>query len=209
MASYVRSRHSAKLTDKDTIVLADFTNATGDPVFHDTLRQGMAVQLAQSPFLSLISEERIQQALGLMGQPADARLTPAVALEICERTDSAAVLDGSIARLGSQYVLGLRARDCRTGQVLAEEQAQAAREEDVLNALGEIASKFRTRVGESLTTVEKHNTPLAEATTPSLEALRALTTAYKVAGSSGSAAAVPFFKRAIAIDPTSPPPMQH
>ncbi len=201
VASYVRSRHSAKLTDKDTIVLADFTNATGDPVFDDTLRQGMAVQLAQSPFLSLISEERIQQTLGLMGQPADARLTPAVALEICERTDSAAVLDGSIARLGSQYVLGLRARDCRTGQVLAEEQAQAAREEDVLNALGEIASKFRTRVGESLTTVEKHNTPLAEATTPSLEALRALTTAYKVAGSSGSAAAVPFFKRAIAIDP--------
>jgi serine/threonine protein kinase len=201
VASYLHLRHGPKLTDKDTIVLADFTNATGDPVFDDTLRQGMAVQLAQSPFLSLISEERIQQTLGLMGHPADARLTPEVAREICERTDGAAVLDGSIARLGSQYVLGLRARDCRTGQVLAEEQAQAAREEDVLNALGQIASKFRTRVGESLTTVEKHNTPLAEATTPSLEALRALTTANKVAGSSGSAAAVPFFKRAIAIDP--------
>jgi eukaryotic-like serine/threonine-protein kinase len=200
-ASYLHFRRGTKLTDKDTIVLADFTNATGSAMFDDTLRQGMAVQLAQSPFLSLISEERIQQALGLMGQPADARLTPAVAREVCERTDSAAVLDGSIARLGSQYVLGLRARDCRTGQVLAEEQAQAAREEDVLNALGQIASKFRTRVGESLTTVEKHNTPLAEATTPSLEALRALTTANKVAGSSGSAAAVPFFKRAIAIDP--------
>jgi len=201
VAGYMRSRHSAKLTDKDTIVLADFTNTTGSPVFDDTLRQGMAVQLAQSPFLSLISEGRIRQTLGLMGQPADARLTPAVAREICERTGSAAVMDGSIARLGSQYVLGLRARDCRTGQVLAEEQAQAAREEDVLNALGQIASKFRTRVGESLTTVEKHNTPLAEATTPSLEALRAFTTANKVAGSAGSAAAVPFFKRAIAIDP--------
>ena len=201
VASYLHFRHGPKLTDKDTIVLADFTNATGDPVFDDTLRQGMAVQLAQSPFLSLIPEERIQQTLGLMGQPADTRLTPDVAREICERTGSAAVLDGSIAKLGSQYVLGLRARDCRTGQVLAEEQAQAAREEDVLNALGQIASKFRTRVGESLTTVEKHNTPLAEATTPSLEALRALTTANKVAGSSGSAAAVPFFKRAIAIDP--------
>jgi serine/threonine protein kinase/tetratricopeptide (TPR) repeat protein len=201
VASYLYFRHGPQLTDKDTIVLADFTNATGDPVFDDTLRQGMAVQLAQSPFLSLISEERIQQTLGLMGHPVDARLTPDVAREICERTDSAAVLDGSIARLGSQYVLGLRARDCRTGQVLAEEQAQAAREEDVLNALGQIASKFRTRVGESLTTVEKHNTPLAEATTPSLEALRALTIATKVAGSSGSAAAVPFFKRAIAIDP--------
>ena len=201
VASYLHFRHGPKLTDKDTIVLADFTNATGDPVFDDTLRQGMAVQLAQSPFLSLISEERIQQTLGLMGHPADARLTPDVAREICERTDSAAVLDGSIARLGSQYVLGLRARDCRSGQVLAEEQVQAAREEDVLNALGQIASRFRTRVGESLTTVEKHNTPLAEATTSSLEALRALTTAYKVAGSSGSAAAVSFFKRAIAIDP--------
>ena len=201
VAGYLHFRHSPKLTDKDTIVLADFTNATGDPVFDDTLRQGMAVQLAQSPFLSLISEERIQQTLGLMGQPADAHLTPDVAREVCERTGSAAVLDGSIARLGSQYVLGLRARDCRTGRVLAEEQDQAAREEDVLNALGQIASKFRTQVGESLTTVEKHNTPLAEATTPSLEALRALTTAYKVAGSSGSAAAVPFFKRALAIDP--------
>ena len=108
-----------------------------------------------------------------MGKPADARLTPEIAREICERTASAAVLDGSIASLGSQYVLGLRAKDCRTGDVLADEQAQAARKEDVLNALGQIASKFRSRVGESLTTVKKYDTPLAEATTPSLEALKA------------------------------------
>ena len=201
VGSYFYFHRTPKLTDKDTIVLADFTNTTGDPVFDGTLRQGMAVQLEQSPFLSLVSEERIQQALRLMGQPADARLTPEVAREICERTASAAVLDGSIASLGSQYVLGLRAKDCRTGDALADEQVQAARKEDVLNALGQIASKFRTRVGESLTTVEKNNTPLAEATTPSLEALRAYSEGWKVLFSTGSAAAVPFFKHAISIDP--------
>ena len=125
VSGYFYFHRTPKLTDKDTIVLADFTNTTGDPVFDGTLRQGMAVQLEQSPFLSLVSEERIQQALRLMGQPADTRLTPEVAREICERTASAAVLDGSIASLGSQYVLGLRAKNCRTGDVLAEEQVQA------------------------------------------------------------------------------------
>ena len=194
-------RRAPKLTDKDTIVLADFTNTTGDSVFDGTLRQGMAVQLEQSPFLSLISGERIQQMLKLMAKPADARLTPEIAREICERTASAAVLEGSIASLGSQYVLGLRAKDCRTGDVLAEEQVQAARKEDVLNALGQIASKFRTRVGESLTTVKKHDTPLAEATTPSLEALKAYSAGWQIVSSSGSTAAVPFFKHAIEIDP--------
>ena len=129
-------RHRQVLTEKDTVVLADFDNSTGDPVFDGTLRQGMAVQLEQSPFLSLVTEERIQQVLRMMGQPPDARLTPAIAREICERTASAAVLDGSIASLGSQYVLGLRATDCRNGKVLAEEQVQAAHKEDVLNALG-------------------------------------------------------------------------
>lgn len=123
------------------------------------------MQLEQSPFLSLISEDRIQQVLRLMCRPADVRLTPEIARDLCERTGSAAVLDGTITSLGSQYVLGLRARDCRTGNVLVEEQVQAAKKEDVLNALGEIASKFRTRLGESLTTVQEHNTPLAEATT--------------------------------------------
>jgi DNA-binding winged helix-turn-helix (wHTH) protein len=134
--AYFYLRPKPKLTDKDTIVLADFSNSTGDSVFDGTLRQGLAVQLEQSPFLSLISEQRIQQVLRLMGKPADARLTPEIAREICVRTASAAVLDGSIASLGSQYVLGLRAKDCRTGDVLAEEQVQAARKEDVLNALG-------------------------------------------------------------------------
>ncbi|HSZ02326.1 MAG TPA: protein kinase [Terriglobales bacterium] len=194
-------RTTAKLTDKDTIILADFTNTTGDPVFDGTLRQGMAVQLEQSPFLSLVSEERIQQTLRLMGQSADVRLTPAIAHEICERTASAAVLDGSIANLGSQYVLGLRAKNCRTGDILDEEQVEVARKEDVLNALTEIANKFRRRVGESLVAVERHDTPLAEATTPSLEALKAYSMGWKVVASAGGDAAVPFFKHAVEIDP--------
>jgi len=198
---YFYLRRTPKLTDKDTIVLADFNNTTGDSVFDGTLRQGLAVQLEQSPFLSLVSEERIQQILKLMAKPADARLTSEIAREICERTASAAVLDGSIASLGSQYVLTLRAKDCRTGDVLDEEQVQAARKEDVLNALSQIASRFRTRVGESLATVKSHDTPLAEATTPSLEALKAYSAGWQVTFSSGSAAAVPFFNRAVEIDP--------
>jgi serine/threonine protein kinase/tetratricopeptide (TPR) repeat protein len=194
-------RTTAKLTDKDTIILADFTNTTGDPVFDGTLRQGMAVQLEQSPFLSIVSEERIQHTLRLMGQSADPRLTPELAHEVCERTASAAVLDGSIASLGSQYVLGLRAKNCRTGDILDEEQVEVARKEDVLNALTQIASKFRTRVGESLVAVERHDTPLAEATTPSLEALKAYSMGWKVVASAGGDAAVPFFKHAVEIDP--------
>jgi len=201
LAGYLYFHRAPKLTDKDTIVLADFANSTGDPVFDETLRQGLAVQLAQSPFLSLISDERIQQMLKLMAKPADARLTPEVSREICERTASAAVLDGSIASLGSLYVLTLRAKDCRSGDVLDEEQVQAARKEDVLNALSQIASRFRTRVGESLSTVRSHDTPLAEATTPSLEALKDYSAGWQASFSSGSAAAVPFLKRAIEIDP--------
>lgn len=189
------------LTEKDTVVLADFANSTGDPVFDGTLRQGLAVQLEQSPFLSLISEERIQHTLRLMGQPTDARLTPDIARQVCERIASSAVLDGSIASLGSQYVLGLRAKDCRTGDVLAEEQTQAAKKEDVLNALNQIASKLRVRVGESRATVKMHDTPLAEATTPSLDALKAYSAGWKALSSSGSALAVPFFQHAIEIDP--------
>jgi tetratricopeptide (TPR) repeat protein len=199
--AYFYLRRAPKLTDKDTIVLADFSNTTSDSVFDGTLRQGLAVQLEQSPFLSLVSDERIQQVLRLMGKPADARLTPEIAREICERTASADVLDGSIASLGSQYVLTLRAKDCRTGDALDEEQVQAARKEDVLNALSQIASRFRTRVGESLSTVRSHDTPLAEATTPSLEALKAYSAGWQVSYSSGAAAAVPFFSRAIEIDP--------
>jgi len=201
LAGYLHFHRAPKLTDKDTIVLADFANATGDPVFDDTLRQGLEVQLEQSPFLSLISDDRIQQMLRLMAKPAEARLTPEVAREICQRTGSAAVLDGSIASLGTQYVLTLRAKDCRNGDVLDEEQVQAGRKEDVLNALSHIASRFRARVGESLSTVKSHDIPLAEATTPSLEALKAYSAGWQVSFSSGSAAAIPFANRAIEIDP--------
>jgi hypothetical protein len=132
-----------------------------------------------------------------MGQPADARLTPAVAREICERNSSAAVLDGSIASLTSQYVIGLRARDCHSGKVLAEEQVQAVRKEDVLSALSQVASRFRTRLGESLATVEKYDTPLAEATTPSLEALKVYSLGQKKKSEGRQSAALPFFQRAV------------
>jgi serine/threonine protein kinase len=190
-----------KLTGKDTIVLADFDNKTGDPVFDDTLRQGLSVELQQSPFFSLISDQQIRATLVLMGQPKDARLIPETARQICERTGSSAMLAGSIAALGSRYVVGMRAENCNAGSILDQEQALAANREDVLNSLSQIARKFRTRVGESLATVEKHSTPLAEATTPSLEALKAYSTGMKAHLSAGSAAAVPFIRRAIEIDP--------
>jgi serine/threonine protein kinase/Tfp pilus assembly protein PilF len=191
----------AQLTDQDTIVLAEFINRTGDPVFDDTLRQGLVVQLQQSPFLRLISEERIRRELRLMQQPPDARLTPDIAHDVCVRTASAAVLEGSVAMLGSQFVLGLRATNCATGAILADEQAQAARKEDVLDALSEMASRFRTRVGESLATIEQHSTPLEEATTPSLEAWRAYSIASNTYYTHDAAAALPLFERAVAIDP--------
>jgi DNA-binding winged helix-turn-helix (wHTH) protein len=141
--SYIH--RSPALTDKDTIVLADFDNKTGDPVLDDTLRQGLAIELQQSPFISLISDMRIRQTLAMMGQPKDARLTSEIAQQVCERTASAAILEGSIASLGSQYVLGLRAMNCTTGGVLDQEQIQAPRREDILNSLSQIARKFRTK----------------------------------------------------------------
>ena len=189
------------LSAKDTVVLADFSNSTGDSVFDGTLRQGLEVQLQQSPFLSLISDQRIRRTLTLMGRPADARLTPETALAVCERTGAAMVVEGAIAMLGSQYVLGLQAKSCRTGDVVDEKQAQAARKEDVLDALSQMASKFRARVGESLTTVEKYSTPLAEATTPSLEALKAYSAGWQVHAVHGASASMPLFRRATELDP--------
>jgi eukaryotic-like serine/threonine-protein kinase len=201
IAGFFYLRATPKLSDKDTIILADFTNSTGDPVFDGTLRQGLAVQLEQSPFLSLVSEDRVQQTLRMMSQPADAHLTPQLAREVCQRTASAAVLQGSIATLGNQYVLGVRAENCRTGKVLDDELVQAAKKEDVLNALSQMASKFRTRVGESLATVQQHDVPLEEATTSSLEALQAYSMGWKTNTSAGVEAGLPFFKRAVEIDP--------
>jgi len=196
------SRNAHALTEKDTIVLADFTNTTGDPVFDGTLRQGLSVQLEQSPFLSLISDKRIQQTLRLMGQPPDVRLTLDIARQICQRTGSAAMLDGSIANLGSQYVLGLKAVNCRSGDSLAEEQVTAGSKEQVLKALGEAAAKLRGKLGESLSTLQKYDTPVEEATTPSLDALQAYSLGRKtMVGKGDYIAAVPFFQRAISFDP--------
>src|SRR4029077_19975981 len=167
VAGYIYLHRAPTLADKDTIVLADFENSTGDPVFDDTLRQGLSVELQQSPFLNVLSNRQVQQHLTLMGQPKEARLTSDVAEQICERTASAVVLEGSIASLGSQYVLGLRARSCTTGSILDQEQIQAARREDVLSSLSEIGRTLRTRLGESRATVEQHSTPLPDATTGS------------------------------------------
>lgn len=201
LAAWMLWPRSSKLTQKDTVVLADFTNTTGDPVFDETLRQGMAVQLEQSPFLSLIPEPRIQRTLRLMNRPADSKLTPEIAREVCERTGAAVVLEGSIGSLGSAYVLGLRARSCASGEVLDEEQIQASKKEEVLTALSHIATGFRKRVGESLASVEKYSVPLEDATTFSLDALQYYGLAVKVAFTSGPTSAVPLMRRAVEIDP--------
>jgi eukaryotic-like serine/threonine-protein kinase len=189
------------LTETDTVVLADFANSTDDSVFDETLRQGTAVQLGQSPFLSLISEQRIRRVLRLMGRSPDEKLTPDLAREICERTGSAAVLQGSIARLGNQYVLGLGAENCRNGDMLDQEQVRAARKEDVLGALDKAATRLRTKLGESLSSLQKFDTPVEEATTPSLEALKAYSLGRKVFFAKGNAAALPFLERAVELDP--------
>jgi DNA-binding winged helix-turn-helix (wHTH) protein/tetratricopeptide (TPR) repeat protein len=195
------SRGKKILNARDTLVLADFVNTTGDPVFDGTLRQGLTVQLEQSPYLSLLSEEHTGQVLRMMGKADGTRLTPEIALEVCERSASAAVLDGSISSLGSHYVLGLRSRDCRTGAVFDEQQMEVASKEDLLSALSRMGDKFRIRAGESLATMQQHDKTLEEVTTHSLEALKAFSAALKIQRSSGSASAIPFLKRAIEIDP--------
>jgi tetratricopeptide (TPR) repeat protein len=197
-----RWREPPRLTAKDTIVLADFTNTTGDAVFDGALREGLSAQLEQSPFLNLLSDTRIAQTLALMAQPRDAQFTPPLAREVCQRTGSAASIEGSIASLGSQYVLGLKAVDCHSGDFLAEEQATANGKERVLQALGEAATKLRQKLGESLGSVEKYDTPLASVTTPSLEALQAYSLGYRTQTvKNDSAAAIPLYQRAISLDP--------
>jgi hypothetical protein len=162
---YYRSHRSKPLTDKDTIVLADFVNSTGDAVFGGTLRQGLTVQLEQSPFLSIVPEQAIQRTLRLMGQPADAKLTPEISQEICQRTGSKAVIDGSIAQIGTQYSLILKAMNCSNGESLTSTQAQASDKSHVLDALGKTSSEIRNKLGEPLSTVQKFDTRLEQATT--------------------------------------------
>jgi DNA-binding winged helix-turn-helix (wHTH) protein/tetratricopeptide (TPR) repeat protein len=194
-------RHPKVLTEKDTVVLADFVNSTGDPVFDGTLRQGLSVQLEQSPFLSIVSEGRIQRTLKMMGQPADAKLTQATARELCQRMGSAAVLDGSIAQIGTRYLLTLKAVNCSSGDSLASTEAQTSDKNDVLDALGKTASAMRNKLGESLGTVRQFDTPLEQATTTSLEALKAYSLGRKASAASEWAAAVPFYQRAIHLEP--------
>ena len=199
---YFFFHQAPKLTDKDTIVLSDFDNKTGDAVFDDTLKQGLSVQLEQSPFLSLISDRRVNDTLRLMGRPPGDRLTSDVTREVCQRTGSKAMLTGSIAGLGNQYVIGLKAINCNTGDVLAEVQERAVNKEAVLTALDKAAVSLRSKLGESLSSVRTHATPLWDVTTPSLEALDAYSRGIKTWDAKGARAALPFFKRAVEIDPS-------
>jgi len=196
--SYLYFHRAPKLTDNDTVVLADFTNTTGDPVFDGTLRQGLSVQLEQSPFLSIVSEQQIQQTLQMMGQKPDAKLTPEIARQLCQRTASAAVLNGSIAQIGNPYLLTVKAVNCSNGATLASTEAAASDKDHVLDALGKMASEMRHKLGESLSTVQKFDTPLEEATTPSLEALKALSSGKRA---TSPPVAITFYKRAVELDP--------
>ncbi len=198
---YYRSHQTRRLTDKDTIVIADFDNNTGDAVFDDTLKTALTVALNQSPFLNVLSDNKVAATLKLMTRPSGTKLTPEVARELCQRADSQAYIAGSIARLGSEYVLGLKAVNCQSGEPLAQEQGTANGKEKVLNVLGDAAAKLRARLGESLATVQKFDVPLAQATTPSLEALQAFSLAIRNGGEKGAVAAVPFYQRAIQLDP--------
>ncbi len=189
------------LTPSDTIVLADFVNSTSDPVFDDALNQALIVELEQSPFLKFLPQAKIRDTLGLMGRSPDESLTPEVGREVCQRAGGKAVLWGSISPLGTQYVIGLTAAECSTGNHLASEQTQSANKEDVLKALGKAASHLRSKLGESLSSVQEFDTPLEQATTPSLEALKAYSLGRKTQYREGNSAAIPLFRRAIELDP--------
>jgi len=199
---YYRSHQQSKpLTDKDTIVLADFANSTGDAVFDDTLKTALSVSLNQSPFLNVLSENKVAATLKLMTRPRDTKLTPDIARELCQRAGSKAYIAGSIASLGSQYVLGLKVVNCQSGDTLVQEQATAASKEKVLDTLGIVASKLRGALGESLASVQKLDVPLEQATTSSLEALQAYSLGEKANREKSSNAALPYHQRAIELDP--------
>ena len=195
------SRKAHALTDKDTIVLADFTNTTGDPVFDGTLRQGLAIQLEQSPFLKIMDDEQVQQDLRLMSLPAGGRITNRIAHDICVREGVAATIDGSIENLGKDYVITLQAVTCQGGATLARDQIQVGDKEHVLSALGTAATAMRAKLGESLNSIQKLNRPLEQATTSSLEALQNYTVGYSEMGQGHFLDAVPLFERAVALDP--------
>jgi serine/threonine protein kinase/tetratricopeptide (TPR) repeat protein len=198
---YYRSHSAQPLTEKDTIVLADFSNTTGDPIFNDALKQALSVSLRQSPFLNVASEARVAATLRMMTLPPETVITTNVARELCQRANSKAYIAGSISSLGNQYIVGLKAVNCLTGDVLAQQQSTAAGKEKVLDALGEAASKMRGELGESLASVQKFDAPLEQETTPSLEALKADSLGEKAQNEKGPAVALPFFQHAVELDP--------
>jgi serine/threonine protein kinase/predicted Zn-dependent protease len=198
---YYHSHRRKPLTEKDTIVLADFVNSTGDQVFDDTLKTALTVSLRQSPFLNLLSDDGVGATLKLMTRPVNAPLTPEVTREVCQRAHSKAYISGSIATLGSEYVLGLKAVNCQSGDTLAQEQVTAASKEKVLDALGEAASSLRAKLGESLSSVQKFGTPIEDATTSSLAALKAYSLGLRTAYASGNMASLPSLKTAVELDP--------
>jgi DNA-binding winged helix-turn-helix (wHTH) protein/tetratricopeptide (TPR) repeat protein len=197
----LRRHRPIPLNAQDSVLVADFTNRTGDPVFDNALRQGLEVQLQQSPYLNLVSEDRIQQTLRLMGQPPETQVTGQVAREVCVRTGTAALLEGAIQNLGAMYVLNLRSTNCRTGDVIDREQAEVARKEEVLEAITRMTRGFRKRVGESGATLQKHDVPLAEATTASIDALKAYSLGLQAEANQSEDASIPFFKHALELDP--------
>ena len=198
---HYRSREAPKLTEKDTVVIADFDNKTGDAVFDDTLKTALTVALNQSPFLNVLPDNKVAAALKLMTKPAGGKLTPEIARELCLRSNSKVFIAGSINGLGQQYVIGLNAVNCQTGDPIAQEQVTAEGKEKVLNAVGDAAAKLRGKLGESLATVQKFDVPLEQATTSSLEALQAYTQAMKTMNENGAAAALPYDQRAVQLDP--------
>jgi DNA-binding winged helix-turn-helix (wHTH) protein/tetratricopeptide (TPR) repeat protein len=197
----LRSHQTIALNATDSVLVADFTNITGDPVFDNALRQGLEVQLQQSTYLNLISEDRIQQTLRLMGQTPGTPVIGQIAREVCVRTGTAAVLEGSIQNIGTRYVLNLRSTNCRTGEVIDREQVQVAGKEEVLEAITRITRDFRKRVGESGATLQMHDVPLAEATTPSIDALKSYSLGLEAVASKSEEASIPFFKHALELDP--------
>jgi tetratricopeptide (TPR) repeat protein len=198
--SATSATNATPLTEKDTVVIADFTNSTGDPVFDDALKQALSVQLGQSPFLNILSDRRVEETLHLMGRPSNERISRDVARELCIRTGSKAIVLGSISNLGGQYVLGVDAVGCSSGDTLAQEQEEAASKQEVLKALGKAVTNLRAKLGESLATIQKFDVPV-EATTPSLEALKAFSMGITTFRAKGNAEAIPFYKRALELDP--------
>ena len=198
---YYRSRQNKALTEKDTVVVADFTNTTGETVFDDTLKQALTTQLEQSPFLNILPEQKVRETLRLMGRPPSERLTQDLAREVCQRAQCKAMLTGSISSLGSRYVLGLKAINCETGDSLGSQQTEADSREHVLQAVGKATTALRENLGESLASIQKFDVPVEQVTTPSLEALKAYSLGMKTRGEKGDSDALPLFRHAVELDP--------